>query len=202
MTRTHTRRRVLVLAGGTALAGLAGCGSQASEEDETPEPTATDVPTTEPTPSEPADTETPGSSTDDVVEIRMVTDGKGSYFDPKGLLVEPGSTIRFVNESGTHAAAAYHPENDGPLRIPEAAATWASELFAEAGRTFEVTLDVPGVYDFYCPPHEVLGMVGRLVVGEPGDGPGTTPPEEMPPAAREKLPTIEAIIENEVVNGP
>lgn len=202
MTRTHTRRRVLVLAGGAALAGLAGCGSQAAEEGDTPEPTTTDEPTPEPATAEPTATPTPDEAADDLAEIRMITDGKGSYFDPKGLLVAPGSTVRFVNDSGTHAVAAYHPDYGVPLRMPEEATPWKSELFTGAGGTHEVTLDTPGVYDFYCPPHEVLGMVGRLVVGEPQGGPGTTAPSEIPPAAREKLPTTEAILENEVVNGP
>ena len=32
-----------------------------------------------------------------------------------------------------------------------------------------MTLDRPGVYDYYCQPHEMAGMVGRIVVGEPRD---------------------------------
>lgn len=210
MTRTPTRRRVLVLAGGAALAGLAGCSSEASEGDP-PESTPTDTPTAEPTtpaapetqiPDQATETQTPGEASEDVVEIRMVTDGKGSYFDPIGLLVEAEATVRFVNDSGTHATAAYHPENGGPLRIPEAATPWESELFETSGRSFEVTLETPGVYDFNCPPHESLGMVGRLVVGEAHGGPGTTEPTEIPPAARETLPAVEAIIEDGMVPGP
>lgn len=201
MARTPTRRRVLVLAGGAALAGLAGCGSQANEGEPSSDPT--DTPADEPTPTpEPTDTATSEPAADDVVEIRMVTDAKGSYFDPKGVLVEPGDTIRFVNDSGVHATAAYHPDTDGPLRIPEAATPWESELFDEPGGTFEVTLETPGVYDFNCPPHESLGMVGRLVVGEPQGGPGTTEPTEIPPAARGELPSVSAIVEDGVVPGP
>jgi hypothetical protein len=32
-----------------------------------------------------------------------------------------------------------------------------------------------GVYDYFCKPHEAAGMVGRIVVGNPGSGPGTRP---------------------------
>lgn len=39
--------------------------------------------------------------------------------------------------------------------------------------TFERVFAVPGVYDYFCKPHELAGMAGRIVVGEPGDGPGT-----------------------------
>jgi hypothetical protein len=41
-----------------------------------------------------------------------------------------------------------------------------------AGLSFEVTLTVEGVYDYYCTTHEMAGMVGRIIVGQPS-GPGT-----------------------------
>ena len=36
------------------------------------------------------------------------------------------------------------------------------------GESFAVELTEPGVYDYYCIPHEHAGMVGRIVVGGPG----------------------------------
>lgn len=44
----------------------------------------------------------------------------------------------------------------------------------EPGESFEITLPLPGVYDYFCAPHEATGMVGRVIVGRPG-GPGTLP---------------------------
>lgn len=133
----------------------------------------------------------------------MITDNQGSYFDPKGLLIDAGTTIQFVNVSGNHATTAYHPEyGDQPLRIPKTAEPWNSRVFTEPNKTFEVTFEDPGVYDYYCPPHEMLGMVGRILVDEPQGGPGTTPPSELPPSAREKLPAIETILEQETIEGP
>ena len=35
-------------------------------------------------------------------------------------------------------------------------------------------MNVPGVYDYFCMPHEEAGMVGRLIVGQP-IGPGSQP---------------------------
>ena len=35
----------------------------------------------------------------------------------------------------------------------------------------EYTFEVEGTYDYYSRRHEVIGMVGRIVVGSPG-GPG------------------------------
>lgn len=82
-----------------------------------------------------------------------------TYFDPIGLYVEPGTTVRFEIEAGTHSATAY------PDRVPSGAAPFDSDILS-AG-TFEHTFEVPGTYDYYCAPHQST-QVGRIVVGEPG----------------------------------
>jgi plastocyanin len=111
-TEKLSRRRFVSAIGSVALVGLAGCsGGQAggtptetpASPPNTPEPTTT---TPEPTTTE--QTEEAGS---EQPVVRMVTDNEGSYFDPKGLLLEPGTTVTFVNASGSHSATAYHPEN-------------------------------------------------------------------------------------------
>ena len=64
-----------------------------------------------------------------------------------------------------------HPGRSGPAkrrRIPDAAAPWDSD-FLLPGDTFDITLTAPGVYDYYCLPHEMAAMVGRIVVGTPED---------------------------------
>jgi plastocyanin len=106
------------------------------------------------------------------VEIRMQgnTDGSHVWFDPVGIHLQPGQTIKWINldPGNSHTATAYHPKNfDRPLRIPEAAEPWNSDYLLP-NETFSVTLTVEGVYDFFCVPHEHAGMVGRIVVGHPG----------------------------------
>src|SRR5215218_6809160 len=140
-------------------------------------------------------------------EIRMRSDPDGAYvgFDPIGLRVAPGTTIRWVVEANVHTATAYHPANGGrPLRIPEGAEPWDSGYLVEPGEAFEVTLAAEGVYDYLCAPHEVAGMVGRIVVGRPG-GPRALPPGEgVPPLARAAFPSVERIMAEGVVrpSGP
>ena len=67
------------------------------------------------------------------------------------------------------------------------------------------TLIVPGVYDYYCMPHEAVGMVGRIVVGQPlGPGaetfdywvgrPGTDTWRHVPDAARQTFPSAAQIL--------
>lgn len=96
------------------------------------------------------------------------------YYDPIGLFVEPGTTVTFENASGNHNVVTYDE------RIPEAADGFETEI----GQTVELTFEEPGTYDYYCAPHKSFGMVGRVVVGEPG-GPaeGSMPPDGDVPQA-------------------
>ncbi len=121
-------------------------------------------------------------------EVLMVTDGSEYYFDPIGLHVQPGDTVRWTIDSGTHSSTAYED------RIPENAEPWDSGTLAEEGASFEYTFEEPGTYDYYCIPHKTLGMIGRIVCGEPG-GPaeGSTPPDT--PTTAGEFPTSQAITE-------
>ncbi|MEX2541625.1 MAG: plastocyanin/azurin family copper-binding protein [Trueperaceae bacterium] len=134
-----------------------------------------------------------GAGEGEVVEVRMVTEGSSFYFDPVGLLVEPGTTVRFINESGQHTATAYCEGNGKSNRIPEGAECWDSGMLVEEGATFEVTLTEEGVYDYFCLPHESLGMVGRIIVGSPDAFP-VQDPAELVPAVQEALPSVEEIM--------
>lgn len=107
------------------------------------------------------------------VEIVMMGTARGEHvwFEPDGVAVAPGTTIHFVNKDAgnSHTATAYSSKvNDRQDRIPRDAEPWDSGLLLP-DETFDVTLTAPGVYDFYCQPHEMAGMVGRIVVGKPGD---------------------------------
>lgn len=175
-----TTRREFLTAGGLALAGLAA--------------------------GRPARAAAP-------VEIHMMSDPLGTkvWFDPIGIQVEPGQVIRWTVHSNVHTTTAYHPRNDHhSLRIPERAEPWDSRFLVNPGNHFEVTLTIPGVYDYFCAPHEIAGMVGRIVVGRP-EGPGTLPFDyfkgrpgtaqwqPVPPAARMAFPSVSAIVRQGIV---
>lgn len=111
------------------------------------------------------------AATIEVVEMRGTARGERIWFAPNGLAVAPGTTVRFVNrdQGNSHTATAYHPANfDRLRRIPAAAEPWDTD-FLLPGESAEVTLKAPGVYDYYCIPHEMAAMVGRIVVGHPDD---------------------------------
>ena len=152
----------------------------------------------------------PGYSSAKMVEIHMRSDADGAHvgFDPIGILVEPGQTVRWICDANVHTTAAYHPKNDNhSLRIPVAAQPWGSD-YLQAGESFEVRLTDEGVYDYFCLPHEMAGMVGRLIVGKPS-GPGALPYDyfvsegrpwtPVPPEAQNAFPSIEEILQKKIV---
>ncbi|MFB6146370.1 MAG: plastocyanin/azurin family copper-binding protein [Halobacteriaceae archaeon] len=219
-----TRRRVLTVAGSTALVALAGCGSGGSDTDTTTTETTHHETTTghhdggdhHETTTDHHDGTTTGDHAHhqhhdghhhekiphepaDHVEVKMVTtDSGGDHFAPHLAWVKPGGTVTFHNESGSHTSTAYAPENDRPRRIPADAESWDSGLLTEQGATFEHTFEVEGVYDYYCTPHEQFGMVGTVLVGRPDlhHQPGMEPPaESIPSAARQKITDLNGMVE-------
>jgi len=104
-----------------------------------------------------------------------------NYFDPIGLHVEPGTTVRFELAAGAHSATAY--EN----RIPSDASAFDSGTISSG--SFEYTFEEPGTYDYYCIPHKSVGMVGRIVVGRPGG------PAAESPIPDGDVPESDAIVE-------
>lgn len=110
---------------------------------------------------------------------------RNNYFDPIGLYVEPGTTVRFEIEAGSHSATAYVG------RIPSGADPFDSGVISDGG--FDYTFDEPGTYDYYCIPHQSMGMVGRIVVGEPGG------PAEESPIPDGDAPESQVIVEQGTV---
>lgn len=98
----------------------------------------------------------PGS----VVEIKMVTDDKGNYFDPAKVEVKPGDVLRLTLVSGVHNFHLPADQNPGAQGLPP-----ATELLQLPGQTLDVPVTMkPGTYRFQCDPHAALGMTGELEV--------------------------------------
>ena len=146
------------------------------------------------------------SRAESVIDVAMMGTPGGArvWFRPIGLLIQPGQTIRWTNRDpgNSHTTTAYHPTiYKKEQRIPDGAKPWDSG-FLLPNESFSVTLTVPGVYDYYCLPHEHAGMVGRIIVARPepngwqtreGNG------QSLPEAARAAFPTIDRIMKEKVV---
>jgi Plastocyanin len=136
----------------------------------------------------------------EIVDIEMVGTPGGArvWFSPAGVLIRPGQAVRWTNldKGNSHTATGYHPERYGrQRRAPLNAGSWDSG-FLLPGEHFMLSFNVPGVYDYYCLPHEHAGMVGRIIVATPDIPPtlsigadGIPPPE----IALKAFPSVERI---------
>ena len=83
------------------------------------------------------------------VTVRM----EDNFFAPANITVEPGTTVTWV-QSG-----------DNPHTTTSYDGLWDSGLLPGGSRqTFSFTFEEPGTYDYFCIPHEDLGMVGSVTV--------------------------------------
>ncbi|UPV73648.1 plastocyanin/azurin family copper-binding protein [Halorussus limi] len=181
------KRRAFVRGGGTVavggLAGLAGCSAPTGDggggEGTTGGGTATGEGGTA---TEGGAATTTGGAQGGTQQVAMITEGSEYYFDPIGLFVEPGTTVEWVIESGSHSSTAYAESLDSAdvTRIPEQAEPWNSGILTEQGASFSYTFEVTGTYDYFCLPHKALGMIARIVCGEPGDVEGDPPDGDVP----------------------
>jgi plastocyanin len=201
------------LAGGAAVAGLAGCTGTQSEDGQTGSETAdaqaeTDHDDEEDTHDDEEDTHDDEEDTHDdghghnhdegglegpteTAEVKLQTEDGQQHFAPHAVWIEPGGTVTWTNESGQHDAVAYHPDNDDkPRRMPEDAEPWGTDLLTEEGASASHTFETEGVYDYFCTPHESVGMVGTVIVGEPDphEQPALEEPHHsLPDGARNEL---------------
>ena len=85
------------------------------------------------------------------VTVRM----EDNFFDQANITVEPGTTVTWVQSGNNpHTTTSY----DG---------LWDSGMIeGGSGGTFSYTFEEPGRYDYFCIPHESLGMIGSVTVSE------------------------------------
>lgn len=200
MPENTTRRRLLALVGGVATVALAGCVGARRDPNYTPR---TEAPQGAGEGDGDARTGDGGGgpSRSANTTVNMVsTSGGDQIFDPEVVWLDVGGTVTFVNESGTHSATAYAEANGKPNRIPSDAEAFDSGILTEQGAAFTHTFEAEGVYDYYCIPHEAVGMVGTVVVGQEFDAhdqPGLTEPDEsLPDRARTDLADLNGIVKS------
>lgn len=143
------------------------------------------------------------------VEVSMESMPQIRY-DPVLAHIAVGGTVTWTLDSGSHDTTAYHPETKPPNRIPDGAEPWASPVLSRIGESFEVTFEVPGVYDYLdtevvCTSHAMVGNMGRIVVGwpDPEGQPALQPPQdELPSLVRDKIRELNPRTRELLTNGP
>lgn len=107
---------------------------------------------------EEAVTETAAAATAAVSNQTHTVNAQARVFAPEIIYIQPGDTVQWVNMTSHNSVSM-----EG--LIPEGAEGWRSAL----GENLGVTLTVEGIYAYVCEPHIGFGMVGVIVVGDPGD---------------------------------
>ena len=88
----------------------------------------------------------------DTVEVKV----SGMKFDPVVVFIKAGDTVQWTGlPTGSHDGVAI------PGMIPEGA-----ELFNKKEEGATVTLTEEGAYVYACRPHQSMGMLGAIVVGD------------------------------------
>jgi pseudoazurin len=94
-------------------------------------------------------------------EVQMLNDHpeddkKLFVFFPEIVRAQPGDVIRFLSVDSNHNSEAFKN------MLPEGAPHWKSKL----GDDFDLTVETPGAYGYFCTPHKSWGMVGLMLVGD------------------------------------
>lgn len=94
-------------------------------------------------------------------------------FHPRRLRVGQGTTVEWVNDSGIpHTVTAYEdriPDDadyfaTGGYQSERAARNDISGGLLDADDSYTHTFEKPGVYEYYCIPHESSGMLGEIII--------------------------------------
>jgi plastocyanin len=74
-------------------------------------------------------------------------------FSQPNLVITAGTAVRWVN-----VGIMLHTVT------PDGHSEWTAANLGSNGSTFMHTFDTPGVYEYYCEPHELDGMTGTVTV--------------------------------------
>jgi len=98
----------------------------------------------------------------DIVNVDVV----GISFSPKEIRIKAGQTVRWINTTSqihtvtTDSTLAANPVN---AAVPIGATPFHSGNI-QGGASFSMKLDIPGIYKYFCRPHETMGHVGSVIV--------------------------------------
>ncbi len=84
-------------------------------------------------------------------DVRVDMAQQPDRFEPSQISVPAGTTVTWADVSGTHTSTSY----DG---------LWDTGRRLQVGETYSYTFTQPGVYRYYCVPHEERGMIGTVIV--------------------------------------
>jgi plastocyanin len=158
----------LALLASAAVLGACG-GGEKPAADTTKAPPAAAAPA--PTPG--AGALAPIAATGATVEVKMLSDEKGSRFEPANITIKSGQAVKFVTVGG----GGPHNVAFDPATVPadskdQLNANMVGEMAEFSAMVMNpgeaITISFggikPGVYPFHCTPHLAMGMKGTITV--------------------------------------
>ena len=118
-------------------------------------------------------------------QVKMLnkdSEGRAMQFEPASLNVEPGDTVTFVVVDKTHNTESIN------TAIPEGGEGWKGKINEEV----KVTLQTEGLYAYKCLPHQGLGMVGLIQVGDSTANLEAVQAVRLPPKAKARMDELVA----------
>jgi len=90
-------------------------------------------------------------------DTHIISTSPYNIFIPSYLEVYPGDTIRFEYDGMSD------PHTTTSANIPSGADAWDAEL-SSSNPSFDLILNIVGIYDYVCTPHISMYMVGQITV--------------------------------------
>jgi pseudoazurin len=120
-----------------------------------------------------------GAAVAETFEVTMLNRGESGtmVFEPAGLRIAPGDTVKFIATDRSHNAETV------PGMMPEASEGFVGRINEE----IEVTFTEAGFYGVKCKPHFAMGMVMVIAVGDEATAPETFLEGRMPRKAKERF---------------
>jgi plastocyanin len=87
-------------------------------------------------------------------------------FDPNTVTIHAGEAVEWKNQSHFRHTVTDDPKmagQPGDAALPTGAEAFSSQEIPPGG-SYRRTLRVPGIYRYFCMPHEGIGMLGKIVV--------------------------------------
>lgn len=104
-----------------------------------------------------------GGSDASGAEIEMTNE---MVFKPATVTIKKGDTVTWKNKDSmvhTVTADATMPRDPSLIEVPDGAEPFHSGNITD-GQSWSMKFDVPGRYRYVCLPHELVGMVGEVIV--------------------------------------
>ncbi|MBU2981237.1 pseudoazurin [Lentibacter algarum] len=120
-----------------------------------------------------------GTAFAETFEVKMLNKGEDGrmIFEPQGLRVAAGDTVKFLASDKGHNAESIED------MMPEGAETFKGKINQE----IEVTFTEPGFYGVKCKPHFAMGMVMVIAVGDEETAPESFLEGRIPKKAKQRF---------------